>query len=255
MIGRRIAISLTVVAAVAAGGVLGAVLGVPALSGASETTTSQAPSTAGPNLKGGSRNTEFDAAAKALGLTTEQLRTKLSDGKTTIADVAKQQHVDINKVIDAMVGSDRQRIEKIVNNPWPGPGPGPGMKGGAAFGPRMGFGLGGPMALDAAAKALGLTTQELATQLQNGSTIAQIAKTKHVDVNKVIDAMSAEVNARIDQAQTNGRISKTQADAMKTKTKEAITRMVNNGMPSFPFGGRNGHRGGMGMPLPNTQPA
>jgi hypothetical protein len=160
-------------------------------------------------------------------------------------------------VIDAMAGSDRQRIEKIVNNPWPGPGPGPGpgMKGGFGFGPRMGFGLGGPMALDAAAKALGLTTQDLATQLHNGSTIAQIAKTKHVDVNKVIDAMSAQVNARIDQAQKNGRITQAQADQMKSKTKDAITQMVNNGMPRFKFGGPNGHRGGMGMPVPNTQPA
>src|SRR5512141_1015794 len=33
----------------------------------------------------------LDAAAKALNLTTDQLREKLSDGKTTIADVAKQQ--------------------------------------------------------------------------------------------------------------------------------------------------------------------
>ena len=65
----------------------------------------------------------FDAAAKALNLTTEQLRDKLSDGKTTIADVAKQQNVDINTVINAMTTPTRQRIGDIVNKPWPEAGP------------------------------------------------------------------------------------------------------------------------------------
>ena len=61
----------------------------------------------------------LDAAAKALNLTTQQLTEKLSDGKTTIADVAKQQNVDVNTVIDAMAAADKARIGDIVNKPWP----------------------------------------------------------------------------------------------------------------------------------------
>ena len=118
MFRRRVIAPLAVVVAVLAGGVVGAVLGVPALSGAQESTTTQpATSPAGPHEgRGGG---ELAAAAKALDLTTQQLLDKLSDGKTTIADVAEQQHVDINTVIDAMAAADRQRIEDIVNNPLP----------------------------------------------------------------------------------------------------------------------------------------
>ena len=36
----------------------------------------------------------LDAAAKALNLSTKDLLSKLSDGKTTIADVAKAQNVE-----------------------------------------------------------------------------------------------------------------------------------------------------------------
>ena len=55
----------------------------------------------------------LDAAAKALNLSTEDLLEKLSDGKTTIADVAKQQHVDLQTVIDAMEAVAKHDISKI----------------------------------------------------------------------------------------------------------------------------------------------
>ena len=253
MIPRRVLVSCSVVvAAVVVGGLVGAIVGVPALSGASEgTSTTTLPVKDHPH-EGGD---EIAAAAAALGLTPQQLLDKLSDGKTTIADVAAQQHVDINKGIDAMANADRDRIKKIVNSPWPPFGVGHGKAGFAPhFGPRMGFGLGGPMALDAAAKALGMTTQDLVTQLRNGSTIAQIAKNKNVDVNNVINAMTAEVNKKIDHAQANGRITQTEANNAKAKVKDAITNIVNNGLAKGPMMGGWGKSGGFhahfgGMPL------
>jgi hypothetical protein len=259
VVTRRVLVSSSiVVAAVLVGGLVGAIVGVPALSGASPapTTVPTNNNKAHPMGPGG----EIAAAATALGLTPQQLLDKLSDGKTTIADVAAQQHVDINTVIDAMANADRDRIKKIVNSPWPPFGFGHGKIGagmapafGPRFGPRMGFGLGGPMALDAAAKALGMTTQDLATQLRNGSTIAQIAKTKGVDVNNVINAMTAEVNQKIDQAQANGKLSQTEANNAKAKAKDAITNIVNNGLPKGPPMGGWGKPGGFhakfgGMP-------
>jgi hypothetical protein len=231
LITRRVLVSSSiVVAAVLVGGLVGAVVGVPALSGASPSPTTVPANKAHPMGPGG----EIAAAAGALGLTPQQLLDKLSDGKTTIADIAAQQHVDINTVIDAMANADRDRIKKIVNSPWPPFGFGHGKIGAGFaphFGPRMGFGLGGPMALDAAAKALGITTQDLATQLRSGKTIAQIAKSKNVDVNNVINAMTAEVNQKIDQAQANGKLSQTEANNAKAKAKDAITKIVNNGLP------------------------
>jgi hypothetical protein len=243
VIPRRVLVSCSVVvAAVLVGGLVGAIVGVPALSGASPGPTTVPVGKAYPLGPGG----EIAAAAAALGLTPQQLLDKLSDGKTTIADVAAQQHVDINTVIDAMANADRDRIKKIVNSPWPPFGAfGKGKAGfGPRFGPRMGFGLGGPLALEAAAKALGMTTQDLVTQLRNGSTIAQIAKSKNVDVNNVINAMTAEVNKKIDQAQANGTLSPAEANNAKAKVKDAITSIVNNGLPKGPIVGAWAKPGG-----------
>jgi hypothetical protein len=253
MIRRRVLAPFAIVVAVLAGGIVGAVLGVPALSGAQESTTTQPGNPPdGPFAKmhaGG----DFAAAAKALDLTTEQLLEKLSDGKTTIADIAKQQNVDINTVIDAMASADRQRIEDMVNNPLPKfgdrHGPGPGM--------RKGFAFGGPMALDSAAKALGMSQDALITELRGGKTIAQVAKEKSVAVDTVISAMVASANARIDRAQANGLLTKERADAAKSKVKALITEFVNEGMPKppagwpmggFGHGGPRGLRDGLGIP-------
>jgi hypothetical protein len=53
------------------------------------------------------------------------------------------------------------------------------------MGMRMGMGL------DAAATAIGITTDELRTELQAGKTIAQVAQAHNVDPQKVIDVLVA----------------------------------------------------------------
>ena len=55
---------------------------------------------------------------------------------------------------------------------------------------RHGFGL-GQAELEAAAKALGMTTDELSTALQSGKTLEQLATEKGVDIQKVKDAINA----------------------------------------------------------------
>jgi hypothetical protein len=247
MMQHRLVTGIAVVAAVAAGGVGGALIGVPGLSGAqpfpaSATNTATADGTkpVGP-MRG--ESALLDAAAKALNLTTQQLADKLSDGKTTIADVAKQQNVDLNKVIDAIASADRARIGDIVNKPWPKFGPGPGGERHGGFGIGLGAGL------DSVAKALGISTADLKTDLAKGQSIAQIAKSKNIDVNKVIDALVADASARIDQAQKDGHLTQAQADKAKTDLKTRNTDLVNNGFPKGPadgpfgFPGRAGHRG------------
>jgi hypothetical protein len=262
MASRRVTTALLVAGSVAVGGVAGAIIGVPALSGAQENGSS---STTVPNGASGSSGAsgpsgapqhpffrkgggEIAAAAKALNLTTEQLLEKLSDGKTTIADVAKEQNVDINTVIDAMVEADRQRIEDFVNNPLPrfrdGDGKGPGFH----FG---GFGLGlGKLgaAFDELAKSLGVTTDELQQALRDGKSIADIAKEHNVDINKVIDDMVNAANAKIDEAQQNGMLTEEQANKLKTDLKQHITDFVNGSLPKFGEGLFPGGHDGPGGP-------
>ena len=57
-------------------------------------------------------------------------------------------------------------------------------------GPGDGHGL-GQVELDAAAKALGMTSTELSTALQSGKTLEQIATDKGVDINAVMQAIQA----------------------------------------------------------------
>jgi hypothetical protein len=257
----RLVAGIAVATAVGVGGVGGALIGVPGLSGAQPFPKGAVPIAATdankPN-RPGNGSPLLDAAAKALKLTTEQLRTKLSDGKTTIADVAKQQNVDINTVITAMTNADRTRIGDIVNKPWPkfadgGPGNGAGRAKGFG-GPFARFGAN---SLDAVAKALNISPADLKADLAKGQTIAQIAKAKKLDVNAVIDTLVADASKRIDQAVTDGDLTKAQADKLKAALKTEITTFVNDGFPKGPKGGF-GFRGrghGDGGPDSGWKPA
>ena len=56
-----------------------------------------------------------DAAAKALGLTPEKLRTALQSGKS-LADVAKDQKVSVDSLVKAMVTATEGRLATAVKN-------------------------------------------------------------------------------------------------------------------------------------------
>jgi hypothetical protein len=237
----------TVVAAVAAGGVAGALLGIPGLSGAATTSTTAPKSSEAPEAPGirehfgpfmGAGPDVLDAGAKALKLSTAALLSKLSDGKTTIADVAKQQNVDVQQVIDAMAAVAKTDITKMVNNPLPA---GPSFEHGPG-GLGFGFGFRGGArsdSLGAAAKALGITTKELLTDLGNGQSIADVAKAKHIDVNTVIDTLVSDAKSKVDAAVKAGDLTQDQATKIETDLKAHITDLVNNAHPKG--GGRFGH--------------
>jgi hypothetical protein len=156
-----------------------------------------------------------------------------------------------------MASADRARIGDIVNKPWPKFGPGPGGERHGGFGIGLGAGL------DSVAKALGISNADLKTDLAKGQSIAQIAKSKNVDVNKVIDALVADANAKIDTAVKNGKLSQDRANTLKDAIRSAVTAFVNNGLPKppagmgggfgFKFGGHHGFGpfGGHGFG-PNT---
>jgi hypothetical protein len=236
-----------VAGAVAVGGVAGALIGIPGLSGATTTGSSGSSTTTGPttespyggdHFRGFGRHVRDDgvlaAAAKALNLSTEDLLQKLSDGKTTIADVAGQQNVDVQTVIDAMEAVAKQDIEDLVNNPLPArpdfPG-GPKMGHGFDFG--IGFGLPGLHdALDPIAKALGITTDELQNDLRDGQSIADIAKAKNVDLATIADALVKDAQSKLDQAVQDEQLTQEQADRIAAGLKERITDLLEHGLPT-----------------------
>jgi hypothetical protein len=246
-----------VLAAVGAGGVAGALIGMPGSSGASTSATStSAPKS---DADAGNGHSHFgggfgpvvgadkgvlDAAATALKLSTADLLKKLADGKTTIADVATAQGVKLGDVISAMEAVTNTDITNFVNNPLPKMPTFKGGKHGPGFG-GPGFGFAGGDTFGAAAKALGITTTELFTDLGKGQSIADIAKTKNVNVDTLIGTLVSDAQSQFGAQVKAGHLSQDLATKLEANLKDHITKLVNNAFPKGMghFGGF-GHRGG-----------
>jgi hypothetical protein len=87
---------------------------------------------------------------------------------------------------------------------------------------RVGHGV------EAAATALGMTSDELRTALRDGQTIAEIAAEKGVDVQTVIDAMAAEVKTHLDEEVAAGERTQEEADAKLADAIERITERLDD---------------------------
>jgi hypothetical protein len=115
------------------------------------------------------------------------------------------------------------------------------LQNGTLDGPFGGRGPGGPFGgtsaaiataeLDAAAKALGLTSADLKTALQT-KTLLGLAQEKSVDVTKLRTAIADAEKAAIDQAVKNGTLSQTQADALKANIKPENIDLL-HGLPGM----------------------
>ncbi|WP_421119233.1 hypothetical protein ACE2AJ_17985 [Aquihabitans daechungensis] len=235
--------AVAMTAALAGGALLGTTLGNPLASGAQDgtSTTTTAPSgsteqgTADAGKPGRGRGPrggfDLEVAAETLGLTTEELRTQLEAGKS-LADVAEAEGVEKQKLIDALVeaGEARldeakaalpERVAELVE---------------ATPGEHGGFGHGGMRErmgarLEAAAEALGISEDDLKTELKAGKTLAEVAEEKGVDKQKVIDALVADAKARTAEAVEAGKITQEQADEHLANVTERITKMVDEGFP------------------------
>jgi ribosome recycling factor len=209
--------------------------------------------------RGGFGAFNFQVAAQTLGITPQQLRTELAGkslaqvaqahGKTG-ADVATALKNDANQRIDQAVTSGRitsdqgnqrktatdQRIDQLVNQVMPqgGPAGGPG-----GFGPgRGGFNPGA--GLNTAAQAIGISVQQLRTELP-GKSLAQVAQAHGKTGADVATALKNAANSRIDQAVTSGRLTADQGNTDKTNIDQRIDQMVNQVVPQGGF--RPGRRG------------
>jgi hypothetical protein len=121
-----------------------------------------------------------------------------------------------------------------------GPMGGPGGHGGHGGPAGPGGGMRGGPGLDAAAKALGVTADELRTSLQSGKSIADVAKEKGVEVQKVIDAMVADLKTHLAEEVSAGTHTQAEADQKLADAQTRITAQVNGQMPA---GGPRGNKG------------
>jgi hypothetical protein len=130
---------------------------------------------------------------------------------------------------------------------------------GAGPGDRHGFGFRGGDFLDAAATYLGLTDDQLRTQLRSGKSLADVAKAQNKSVDGLKQAILAAVQSKLDQAVKNGRLTSGQESQILAKLESSIDDLVNGTLPARPAGAfHDGFRfapGGFHGPLPAEAPA
>ena len=95
---------------------------------------------------------------------------------------------------------------------------------------------------EAVATALGITVEELKTELSSGKSIADVAKAKNVDIAKVIAAMTAQMKAHLDEEVASGEHTQAEADAKLAEFTARATKMVNKA--AVPPAGQKGGPGG-----------
>ncbi len=254
MIRNRLAIA-GLAAGLVGGGVAGAVLGVPALAGAQEeattTTTVADPTT----------TTAADEVTTTTAAAEDEVTTTTAAGDDTTTTTAKpedgakgghgkgdrSQHLkDALAPLVADGTITQAQADKIIaalQAAQPKGGEGRGGHGGHGFG----FGFGRGFDLDAAASALGIDLDALRTSLKEGQSIKEIAAAQGVDVQQVIDSLTAQLKTKLDEQVAAGRITQDEANERLVKSVDALTRFVNGELPKF--GGRDA------VPAPDAPPA
>ncbi len=203
----------------------------------------------GPN-RGGPRVNPIDVLAEELDMTRDEIIAELADGMS-IAEFAEAHNVALGTIVDTMVTDMEARLAQAVENgrmtqdeaderlanarenitarlqePWqPKDGPRDGDRG-----PR-----GGNPHDEIIAEQLGMTTDELREALQDGeTTVADLAAEKNVALDTIVDAIVADIEARLAQAVENGRMTQDEADERLANARENITARLQEPCPQPP---------------------
>jgi hypothetical protein len=86
---------------------------------------------------------------------------------------------------------------------------------------------------DAAATHLGLTDAQLRTRLENGKSLAEVARAQGKSVNGLVQALVNAAKKRLDVAVAAGRLTQTQANSILSDPKSQVTAFVNGTAPMF----------------------
>jgi hypothetical protein len=206
----------------------------------------------------------LDAAASYLGISQDQLRSDLESGKTLAQIANSTPGKSADGLIQALVAAGKQKLDAavkagdltqtqetdilshlqqaitdIVNGTRPaGPSPGQG------FGFQIGIGPLGA-GLDAVTSYLGITTDQLRSDLESGKTLAQIANsTPGKSADGLIQALVAAGKQKLDAAVKAGKLTQAQETTILSGLKQMVTDLVNGTRPSLPgssFGFGFGH--------------
>jgi hypothetical protein len=170
------------------------------------------------------------------------------DSKAILDDAAKQLGIPSSKLSDALKQALANRVDAAVAAGRLTKAQGDALKQRINSGDfplfegvhQRGFGHHGFIGkLDAAATYLGLTEDQLHTQLENGKTLAQIAQDQGKSASGLVDALVGEAKKHLDAAVAAGRLTKAQATEMLDGLRTRINSLVNSkgldGGPPFGF--------------------
>jgi uncharacterized protein YidB (DUF937 family) len=189
------------------------------------------------------------------GVAATQAFSPRQEQQAIINDAARQLGVEPQELSDALKQALKNRVDAAVRDGRLTRREAARLKeridAGAApvFGlaPRPGHGFGfrhhrgpGPFhaKFEAAADYLGMTPAQLREALQDGKTLAQIARDRGKSVDGLEDALVAEARKKLDQAVEDGHLTEAERDEMLRGLRERITDLVNGRFPPPRF-----HRG------------
>ncbi len=208
----------------------------------STTPSTTVTSTVTPGAKTKTDNSQYGEAfrkafAQALGVD----ESKLDPAYTTAIASVVDQAVKDGKLTQAQADQIKARSSNGFQKGFDGFGFG------EDFGGRGGFGGAGEkfannltQVFDTAASTIGITTDQLKTELQGGKSVAQVAQAHNVDVAKVKTAVLANVKTQLDQAVKDSKLTQAQADQANTMLTSRIDQILNSTQTNM--GHKFGHR-------------
>ena len=174
----------------------------------------------------------------AIGAT--QLGSPSEESQAVVNDAAKQLGVTPTALSNALKQALMNRVDAAVASGRLTKAQGDALKARIQSGSvPFFFGLGpdGPHHfgedLQVVADYLGLTMDELRSQLESGKTMAAIAKEKGKSVDGLVDALYNAEKKELDQAVADGRLTKEQEQTILPHIRDRITAKVNGTMPHF----------------------
>jgi prolyl-tRNA editing enzyme YbaK/EbsC (Cys-tRNA(Pro) deacylase) len=201
--------------------------------------------------------------AGTLGISEDALQTQLVTNHQSVAQLAAARNIDLNTIVDALVVEPAAGLatavaagritqadadaklanlramttQQLTRPGWPvpprhSPYAGPGY-------PEAPL----PEQLAIIAAQLGMTADALQQELvTNHQSVAQLAKAGNVDLNTIVDALTAEVAGDLADEVRNGRMTQEQADdRLQDLRGDTLTHLGWPGWPVPPADGGNNH--------------
>ena len=167
------------------------------------------------------------------------------ESQAVVNDAAKQLGVQPSELTAALEQALKNRVDAAVAAGRLTKAQGQAIKDRIDAGevPLLGFGpgFGGPhgmhhvhMGLDAAASYLGMSESALHSALENGKTLAQVAKDKGKSVDGLVSAMVSAEKAELAAAVKAGRLTQAQANSIQADITSRVTDLVNGKLPAPP---------------------